>query len=132
MASSAVDLGTGAVLVFSGFTYEITAMSISGLSREAIDTTNLATTANGVGSKTYIGGDLSDPGELSVEGHFNPDDSPPIEGASGVGTITFAETATWAASMFLTAFDFDIPLEEKMTFTATFKLTGQITIVAAI
>lgn len=134
MASSAVDVGTGATITFgtSGFTAQITDISIDGIERESIDTTHLGTTASGgVGSKTYIPADLSDAGEVSIEGHFNPDTDPPIEEPAEIITITFDEGATWVGTGFMTAFNFDVPLEDKMTFSATIKFSGEVAITGA-
>jgi hypothetical protein len=135
MPSPAVDLGTGTTLTYSGFTYEITNISVSGITREVIETVHLSTAPAGageIGSKTYIAGDLSDPGEVSVEGHFNPDDTPPIEAVASNLTITFPSGATWVASAQLTSFDVTVPTEEKMTFSSTFKLVGSITVTPAV
>ena len=137
-----VDLGTGTTIVFgtSGFTAEITDISWSGISREIIDTTHLGTSpASGseIGSKTFLAGDLTDPGEISLEGHFDPDQIPPLEAAAETVTITFplpvggTTAATWAASCQLTSYDPSIPLEDKMTFSATLKVVGPITVTAS-
>lgn len=135
----AVDIGTGTTIVFgtSGFNAEVTDVDWGGLSREAIETTHLGTAVAGagkVGSKTYIPGDLSDPGEISLTGHFNPNLKPPMEAAAETITVTFplpaggTTPATWVASGFMTAFAETTPLEDKMGFTATIKITGNITV----
>jgi len=136
MASSPVDLGTGASISFgtSSFASQLTDISFSGMARESIETTHLGTAVAGtgkIGSKTFLPGVLVDPGEMSIEGHFNPDTVPPIEASAETITITFAEGATWAGSGFMTSYEPGVPLEDKMTFSATIKWTGNITVTAS-
>lgn len=138
MSTPAVDLGTGITVVFaSGFAPEITNASMSGISREVVDTSHLGTPQAGadkIGSRTFLAGDLSDPGELTIEGHFNPDTVPPIEGDSEVITINFPPNsgvttpAKWVFNGQMTSFDWNGPLEDKMTFTATVKAVGEIAV----
>jgi hypothetical protein len=127
--------------VFSGTpstsVYEITAANWSGMTRPEVGTTHMGTTVSPAtfGGRTYIPGDFVDPGELSVEGHFNPSLTPPIEQAQGTLVLVFpagiatatAQTAKWtctAASC--TSFSMNDPMEDKMTFDATFKMSGGI------
>jgi len=138
----AVDLGTGTTITFgtSGFSAEITNISHDGINREIIETSHLGTSpagANEIGSKTFLAGDLSDPGELTLEGHFDGDDIPPVEGAPETVTVTFplgsGETTptTWQFSGQMTGFSYNVPLEDKITFTATVKAVGPVTRTAA-
>jgi hypothetical protein len=138
--SATVDVGTGASVTFSsGFFAEIANLDWSGITREAIETSHMGTAAPSAGefgNKTFIPGDLSDPGSLDVELHFNPDTIPPIDGAAETVTLQFAASdgdttgASWAGSGFLTDCGAAIPLEDKMTMSATIKFTGNITRVA--
>ncbi len=94
MPGATVDIGTGATIVFgtSGFTAEVMSISIDGIDRESIETTHLGTTvpaANQYGGRTYIPGDLADPGTTTIEINFNPDTLPPIGLAAETITITF-------------------------------------------
>ena len=147
MASSTADIGTGATLVLGGTAgqawdaIEILDMSFSGASRESIETTHLSTSTNdntaGMGSRTYIGGRLSDPGELTVECNHNPDLFPPLDEASASIVVTYLGAdlalpgAVWTTAGFLTAYDVSgIGIDTKMTATATFKLTGAVAIAA--
>ena len=141
MSTPLVDLGTGITVVFgtSGFAPEITNAAMGGISRELVETSHLGTLPAGagkVGSKTYLAGDLSDPGELTIEGHFNPDTIPPVEGSSEEITINFPPNsgvttpAKWVFQGQMTSFDWTGPLEDKMTFTATIKAVGEITVTA--
>ena len=141
MASPAVDVGTGTTIVFgtSSWTAEITDFAHDEITRASIDTTNLATAVAGagkIGSRTFIPADLSDPAGLTINGHFNPDTKPPIEGVAETITITFpdhggATEATWVFSGFMTGFSYGVPLEDKMTFSAKIKASGNITITSA-
>lgn len=126
-----VDIGTGASVTFgtSGFTANITNISWSGIERASIQTTHLGTTT----AHTFTPGDLFNPGELSLEIQFDPDDYPPIDAAAETVTVTFplstggSSAATWAATGFSTGFELGVPLEELMTGTLTVKFSGDIT-----
>jgi hypothetical protein len=135
MPSPTVDIGTGTTFTFAGFTAEVKNIDWSGISREILDTSHLATPAASpgtVGSKTYIPGDLSDPGSLDVTFHYNPDTEPPIEAAAATLTITFTSGATWVAQASMIDYSFGIPFEEVMEGTTTFKIVGPITVTAAV
>lgn len=141
MPGATVDISTGAAITFSsGFFAEVLNIDWSGISRESIDTTHFGTTqasAGEFGSRTFIPGDLSDPGELSVEMHFNPDDDVPIESVAETVTLTFdlvagdTTPANWEGTGFMTSFDVGMPLEDKMTATAVIKFSGNITMTDA-
>jgi len=112
----------------SGFFAEIIDFSWSGLARESIDTTNFASS----GGREYTPSTLYDPGELQVELLFDPESSPvtPITAVAETVTVTYADAApasTMAASGFMTDFEIAGPLEDRMTATATLKLTGAVT-----
>jgi hypothetical protein len=122
------DVGTGTTITFSSsFFAEVLDISGPGFSREAIDTTHMGTTV----AKTYIPGDLYDGGELTVEMAFVPstDMTTPITGTTETVTITFAnsQASTLAFSAFMVGFEPSIPLEERMTASATLKVTGAVT-----
>ena len=128
-----VDLGTGTTITFgtSGFSAEVTEISHGSISRETIDTSHLATpaaTAGKIGSKTFLAGILSDPGELTLQGHHDPSLTPPVEGDAETVTVTFPDGDTWAFSGQMTSYEYTAPLEDKMTFSATVKAVGSITV----
>ena len=138
MPGANVDIGTGTTITFgtSGFNAQIESASWGGITREIIDVTHLGTTpASGgeIGSREYLAGDLSDPGELTLELHFNPNLQAPIEGDPETITVTYplvsgdTTSASWSAQGQMTGYDHEIPLEDKMTATATVKITGPIT-----
>ncbi len=137
MASPAVNTGTGATLSYSSYFVQITNIDVSGITRPAIDTTHMTSTAgNGtttIGGRTFIPGDLADPGTVEVEFHLNPDTTPPIMGAAATITLGIPGSntpATWACSGFMTDFSFGVPLEDKMVCNATVKLSGVWTLTA--
>ena len=128
MASPLVDIGTGITIAFgtSGFTCEILDVTPPEATRESIQTSHQGTTT----AHTFTPTDLYDPGGLEISFHFNPDTDPPIDGAAEDITITFTSGATWAFSGFMTNYAASAPLEDKMTGSATFKASGDITITA--
>jgi hypothetical protein len=139
MASPLVNVGTGTYLTFASVfsqtpstsVYDITSASWSGLTRPEIDTTHMMTTASPstFGGRTYIPGDFVDPGELTLEGHFNPDITPPIETAAGTATLVFAGTGSWVCTAAVcTSFELTSPIEDKMGFTCTIKMSGNVTV----
>ena len=134
MAGTAVDVGTGLTLTggTSSWSCEITSLSGSGITREAYETTHLSTaaeTGTKFGSKTFVPGVLTDPGEISISGHFNPDKLPPVTLIAETWTITFKKftgdstAANWAGSGFFTSFDYTIS-EGVSEFSGTIKLSG--------
>lgn len=122
--SVAPDHGQGATLTFaSGFGALALSMNWTGITREAIETTNLATTAG----KTFQPSRIYDPGELAVELQLDSDLAPPITATAESVTITFPDAETRSASGFLTSFEMNVAGEEVMTASATIKFTGAIT-----
>jgi hypothetical protein len=126
MAQGDTDIGTGTTLTFSGFTMELLSVSWTGIERAAIDSSHMGTT----GGRTFLDGDLYDPGEVVADVHLNTTEAPPITAAATTLTIKFPPNTvtndTWTASAFMTGFEFTDPLEDKMTATATFKCSGSI------
>lgn len=133
-----VDISTGLTLVLatSGFTADVLNVDWSGISRESIETSHMGTSpagANKIGNKTFMPGDLIDPGEIVMEIHFNPENLPPIGEAAEIATLTWPKAAdqsvagSWSAEVFETEFSLGAPLEEKMTGTLTLKVSGEIT-----
>ena len=147
MAGSPVDLATGLTVVFgtSAFIMELSSIDWSGVERESIETTHLGTAAPGAskfGNRTFIPDDLSDPGELVLEGHFDTLQTdtvkaPPIDQAAETVTITWPKfagdttAAKWAASGFVTSYGVSGGLDEKLTQRVTVKLTGEVTVTVA-
>jgi Lambda phage tail tube protein, TTP len=116
------DTGLGAAITFSsGFMARMLSIEISGIERAELESTHMGTTG---AAKTFVPADLYDPGEMTVEMHFDTDASPPITGAAETVTITWPDAETWACSGFLKSFAMNAPTEEFMTATAVIKFTG--------
>lgn len=124
MAAVTPDVGTGTSIAFStSFLGRLTSVRWTGISREALETTTMATT----GGRDFIPGDLYDPGELQCEIQFDTDATPPISSAAETITITWPDAETAIFSGFMTGFEISDVLEQVMTATATIKITGDIT-----
>lgn len=119
-------VGTGATVTFGTSSYapQIETITIDGIERPVVDTTHLGT-AN---FKTFIPGDLVDPGEITLEIKTNPDTEPPISGAPETITIEFpsalATGAQYSGSGFVTSDSVTNPLEDNITRSVTVKCTG--------
>lgn len=122
------DKGAGVGVAFDGYLGNITSMELS-VNSEEVDVTTLAVTGGG---KLYERADLYS-SELSVEGLFDPADSPHVigNGTAGNCVITFSDagTTTWSSSGFMrdltvTASDVD----DRVRFSATLRLSGNLTI----
>ena len=122
-----MDISTGITITFStGFFAEILDVSPPGSSRESIQTSHMGTT----NAHTFTPADLVDWGELVVEMAFNPSTAIPIGGAAETITITFPDSgaAVWTFTGFMTGFEPSAPLEDRMTATATIKVTGAVVV----
>lgn len=131
MASPAVDNGSETTVGFGSWTANLLAVNWSGASREAIETTHMSTTVAtgaGWGSRTYIPGSFSDPGEISLRCHFNPDEIPEIDTAAGDITITFPDGGTLVVDAFGIGFEFSDEMETAMECELTFKVSGEVLI----
>lgn len=129
------DIGTGTSIVFvsSAFEAEVLAIDWSGIARGVVDSSHLLT----VEWRTFIPTDLVDPGEIQMEIAFDPSDEPPLHEDVERIRVTFpvpsglVTPATWQGDGFMSGFEFNVPLEEKMTGTGTLKMTGEIFFAAA-
>ena len=142
MPGLAVDSGVGTTVTFgtSGFTANVESIRWNGIARNAIPTFHLGTAAPGAnkfGNKTFIPSRLSDPGELQMSVHFNPQTNPPIDGLAETVTITFPKApadstpAIWSATGFVTAYDLTDEMEAAMMANMTVKISGNVTMVDA-
>jgi len=149
MAGSAVDSGYGVTVVFgtSGFTGQLIGdPEWGGITRESIATSHHATTLQGTdefGSKTFIPSDLVDPGTLSMTVHANTFqtsavDQPPVGLVAETVTLTWPKVAAdvsaaaWSASCFVTECSATFPIEDVVAFDITVKITGNVTVTAAV
>lgn len=122
------DVGTGVTIVFgtSGFSADIESVNGQSIERPVVETSHMGTTTY----KTFMPGDLTDPGGVEFEFHFDPDEQPPITSAAETITITFpiptglANGATLASSGFIASWSWGTPLEDKMVGNANVKFSG--------
>ncbi|MCP5017109.1 MAG: hypothetical protein GY938_17835 [Ketobacter sp.] len=123
------DVGTGTTIAFATSTFTAEVMNINGsdISREDIETSHMGTT----GYKTYIPSKLVDGGTVDLEIAFDPDDQPPVSGASEVITVTFPTPSGGSSGAkvvftgYVNTWTWTDPLEEKMTASLTVKVDGQ-------
>lgn len=119
------DVGSGATISFgqSSFAMNIDTFNWSGISRQSIATSHLATDT----ADTFMPGDRYDPGELSMDLHYDESVAVPISAAAETITVTFPSAAQYVASGFVTDFAVTNGDEEKITATMTVKFSGAIT-----
>ena len=149
MAGTTVDIGTGTTVAFgtTAFVAEYLNIDWGGIERPAIDTSHMGTAAAGAGkfaNRTKIPGDLSDPGNITLEAHFNPEVAITVNFAAlidtGAETLTItwpkaagdSTAAKWAASAFCVSVSISDPLEDKMIATIEMAITGNVTQTAAV
>lgn len=124
---AATDIGTSATVVFgtSAWAFEMIDLSWSGMERNFIDSSHLGTTV----ARTFLLGDLYDPGALTIQGHLDTDSTgnPILTNALETITLTFPNAKTYLASGGLQSHEVSVPLEDKMTVTAVLKFSGAIT-----
>lgn len=125
-----VDVGTSTTLTFGTSSYACEVLDISGeVSRGVVDTTHMGTT----NARTKRVVDLYDPGSITVNAHFDPEEEAPYSGAEETVTITFPLKAgdstgpTVAGTAAVTNFSYSVPLEDKMTMSFTISFLDELT-----
>jgi len=120
------------------FTPVAEVLSVSGptINRDVIEATHTDSLNN---YKEFLSG-LTDGGEVTVTMNFLPGDGTQDEATGILGdflvqtlrnySIVFptSPAVTWTFSAFLTGYEPDSPIDDRMTCTATFKLSGKPTI----
>lgn len=129
MAITAVDSGDGTTAIFTkGFECYVREVTAPALTRTAIDTTHMGSASD---YRTFIPG-LIDPGEITLDIYFDAKQTLPVEdGAAGdldTLTLTFPDASTWTCSGFTTGYSPAIPMDDAMTCTLTFKVSGKPTL----
>lgn len=132
MAATAVDVGFGTTITFaSGFLAKVTNVAVSGISRNAHDSSNMTSTN---GWRTFVPGDLKNPGVLNVDLLFDKNYAgmkTNIASAAETVTVTTPTHAggssggSYAASAFMTSFEFGAPMDGMMTAKASLQYTGE-------
>ena len=130
MSAGTPDIGTGTTLIMDNVTIHLTSISLSGVSRESIETTHLASGT----VRSFIPSDLYDPGTIECE--FITDSTTPVTthniasimaDVTTVWTIQVAAIGKWTGSGFVTDISFDFPTEELQTGSFTLKVSTAIT-----
>lgn len=134
------SLGLTITFLTSAFSAEITDVSGDGMERDEIDTSHLGTAAvpaGSVGNMTSVPAKLVNPGGVTLELHYNPDNLPPLREDPETVRITFPVPAGMATgaklegSGYLTGWSFKAPLNGKMVATAKLKWAGPVARTAA-
>lgn len=113
-------LGHGTTFSFGSFAMEVTSISLSG-EKEQLDVTHMESPDQ---FREFIGG-LKNPGELSMEGNFDPDEPDPRDLDDDVFALTFPNGAVWEwPRATCTNYEPSVPVGEQMTVTASFQLSG--------
>jgi len=127
------NIGHGATLTgtTAGAIGEITNISISGISVDEIDVSDMASTDKW---REFIPG-LINAGEISVSINFDGTVASTIitkVGVSDTWTILFSDSGagTFACSGFIKDVSFDNPVDDKVTGEVVIKLTGKPTFTA--
>jgi len=142
MAGTAVDNATGILVVFNttSFAPQIVNVAWGGIERAVIDVSHMAVAAAGsgkFGNMLFIPGDLSNPGQLTLDIHHNPDTEPPIDQPAETIDVTYpvfagdSTGAKWSASGFLVSYEMTGELESKMTAVVVVQFSGNVTQTAA-
>jgi hypothetical protein len=121
----AQSVGTGTTVTHGGFSGDVLSVDIGGVTVDNIDTSHMGTTS----WKTFLAHDLADAGEVTIEIAWDITASVPTMGGTAQ-TLTINPTgntdAAITASAFINSFSVGIPLEDKMTGSFGFKLSGEI------
>lgn len=96
MANTAVDIGTGASVVFgtSSLALNFTSISMGEETIQMIDTTHLGTT----GFMTKMGADLKEAGEWTLEFQWDNENGPVPTAVAETVTVTFPQSTSNATS----------------------------------
>ena len=130
MASPAVDIATGITIVFGTTAFSMEILDVSGPSyaRDPIEMTHQGS----VKAKEFTPADLYDGGEVTFDVHYNPDSAIPVDEVTEEITVTWPAGATVVFDGFMTGFEPTGPLNDKMTASATVKVTGEPVITPAV
>ncbi|HAF38068.1 MAG TPA: outer capsid protein Hoc [Gammaproteobacteria bacterium] len=106
----------------------VTGISGPGLARDTIDVTDMDSTERW---REFIGG-LKDGGEVTIECEFDPNGTDVTNWLADINTdtdgyyqVVFPDTTAWGFDGFMTALDVDDPHDDKMSCSATYKLSGK-------
>jgi predicted secreted protein len=113
---------------------EVLSIGAPSLSRDVVDATHMQSTE---GWREFIAG-LKDGGEATVEIQSKPSTPAYQAMVADFGndspesySIEFPDGSSWAFSAFITGLETSDPLDDKITTSATFKITGKPTFAAS-
>lgn len=135
MPTSTASIGYGtqfAISIDSGTTYtnlaNVTSITPPSKSADIIDVTHMESPDQ---TREFLGG-MINPGECSLEIDFDPSSATDVL-LTGLDPqlkypcrITFRNGTVWDFTGFLTAYEPEIPVDDKMTATVTFKITAPV------
>ena len=111
----------------SSFAANLIGLSGPSQTREAIESTVMSTTT----AKTYIVATLKDAGEVDIEFEYAGSDTPPIGAVAETITIDWGGVGVGHMTVFtgfMTGHNPTSAMGERMTASATLKISGDITI----
>lgn len=119
--------GGGTYAGFAGV--EITRVGYGGFTVDVLDATHMGSPTR---FREYIQG-LLDAGDVTIDFAFIPQATDPLlaeltAGVSASYRVTWPNGITWTFDGFATGFTPDATVDAKMTGSATFKITGNITV----
>jgi predicted secreted protein len=125
------DIGHSSTFgIYNGVTYdnvaEVTSITPAGWTQDAIDATHMDSTD---GYREFIPG-LKDATEVQISINYVPSASDAILAAFASATlktyrITHPNSVTLTFTAIVTSYQPEVPLDDKMTATATFKISGK-------
>lgn len=125
MAAGDTALGTGSTLTFAGFTGDLLSLSYSGSDRTFVDVPHMGTTgaAPRLVSTIYRLGTIT--AEVHLKGTEDPDTA--LSAAASSLVIVLGDSSSYTQNAALTGYEWNDPLDDVMTATGTFALTGKLT-----
>jgi len=127
MAIGDTSLGTGSTLTFAGVTADLLSLSLGDMTRDTAAAHHMGTT----GAQPKLFGKTYGAGTITAELHFKGDETPdtPMKATSSTLTIVLPELSQWEWLIAgMTGFEWNDPLEDVMTATATFDLSVPVAI----
>jgi hypothetical protein len=123
------SIGSGSPLTYTAVA-QVTSVTPPNYARDAIEATHMTSPGS---YREFIPG-LMDAGEATIELNYIASATDTLIAAldAGVGNfrITFPNGVDWNFTAIVTAYAVTAPLADKMTATATFKVTGEPTLTA--
>lgn len=107
---------------------EVTSITPPGMARDAVEATHMDSPEKW---REFIAG-LKDGGEVSIECNFDPGGTDVTAWLGDINSdavtnykITFPDATEWDFAALMTGLEFGTPLDDKMTASMTYKVTGK-------